>query len=572
MDIAGILANGDKDRKHMQTIARRMLNSPLRAAGRFLPAGLIAVLAILGAFGSLFVKPWAPGIMLGLGRLGGIMVCLLSLVVARALVRGKRQAWLLSIGLLGLLLAEAILNRGMRFIIPITAVLLLGFIVLAPMFRRRSDPAALVWGYLSLALALAALFGHEEIYDLIVFAHLPPLRLLIAVHIATVFVLGIGVIEILRPVAPGRSIRRADSERAARIVNRHATRSLAHYTLGPNMSYYWAASGQAYLAYRVHRGVAIVLGDPVGRDDETSGLVQQFLAFCRKQDWQLAIYQAGPATLSCLTSAEFHAIKVGEEAIVNTTAFTLQGRVGAPVRHAIARARRGNLTVSLWHGTALPDRVFDGMKRVSAEWLQQHHTPTQMGFSMGRFPADWSNELLTVVAFDEHGEVEAFLTWTPLYRGNGWTLDNMRRRQQTTPGAMEYLIAESIEWARARGFGTMSLSLAPLAGVSDELKEVHDVISYPRFNISAPARLVQRSAAYLHRRGILLGNYRSLYFFKQKFQPTWEPRYLVLTDVAALPRVLIALAVVHGMGWRALARDAWTSVRTWRSAGHHTAT
>jgi len=157
------------------------------------------------------------------------------------------------------------------------------------------------------------------------------------------------------------------------------------------------------------------------------------------------------------------------------------------------------------------------------------------------------------------GEVLAFLTWTPLYRGNGWTLDNMRRAQQTPPGTMEYLIAESMEWARVRGYSAMSLSLAPLAGLREEVRGINDLDAPPRWRITPSARLLQRSAAYLHRRGMLLGNYRSLYFFKSKFQPIWEPRYLVLTDASALPRVLIALAVVHGMEWRTAVRDIWAS-------------
>ena len=232
------------------------------------------------------------------------------------------------------------------------------------------------------------------------------------------------------------------------------------------MSYYWNASGQAFLAYRVHRGVAVMLGDPVGQEGDLGHLMREFQAFCRRQDWELAIYQASPTTLEYFATSAIHAIKVGEEAIVDTGRFTVQGKIGAPVRHAIARARRGNVTISIWQGEVLSEPIFAGMKRINMAWLKAQHTHGQMGFSMGRFPADWSPDLLTVVAQGEDGDVLAFLTWTPLYRGNGWTLDNMRRAGNTVPGTMEYLIAESLEWARTRGYGTMSLSLAPLVGAA----------------------------------------------------------------------------------------------------------
>src|SRR5262249_44827491 len=236
-----------------------------------------------------------------------------------------------------------------------------------------------------------------------------------------------------------------------------------------------------------------------------------------------------------------------------------QGKIGAAVRHAVARAKRGGISIRCWQGEVIPESVFAGMKRISAAWLHAHHSRNQMGFSMGRFPVDWSSDLLTTAALGSDGEVQAFVTWTPLYAGDGWTLDTIRRAAETVPGTMEYLIAASVDWAQTRGYRHMSLSLAPLAGLSNELKELTAAPPPRRWRISSSARLLQRTVAYLHRRGLLLGNYRSLSFFKQKFQPVWEPRYLVVEDLSALPRVLHALASVHGMSWRTMLYEAVTA-------------
>jgi phosphatidylglycerol lysyltransferase len=230
------------------------------------------------------------------------------------------------------------------------------------------------------------------------------------------------------------------------------------------------------------------------------------------------------------------------------------------VRHAVARAQRGGIAVQCWQGEAVPEAIFAGMKRISATWLHTHHTHSQMGFSMGRFPADWSSDLLTTTALGQNGEVQAFVTWTPLYASNGWALDNLRRGPETVPGTMEYLIAASVEWGRQRGYHHMSLSLAPLSGLHDELQDLATVPRLRRWRISSSARLLQRSAAYLHRRGLLLSSYRSLYAFKGKFQPVWEPRYLVIANASTLPRVLFALAVAHGMSWRTVLYEGYTAV------------
>jgi phosphatidylglycerol lysyltransferase len=286
-----------------------------------------------------------------------------------------------------------------------------------------------------------------------------------------------------------------------------------------------------------------------------------------------AIWQASPRLAQSCRRWHLHAYKMGEEAVVDAATFTTQGKAGAPVRHAVTRAQRDGISVHCWQGVPLPDPVLAGMKRISVAWLAEHGTQTQMGFSMGRFPTDWSPELLTVAALTPAGEVQAFLTWTPLYTGNGWALDLMRRLQETTPGSMELLIAESIAWGRAQGYSRMSLGLAPLAGLGAGLDTPRENDTAGKRERSAYAvSWLERSASFLHQRKLLLGNYTSLYAFKAKFRPAWEPRYLVLSDATALPRLGTALLAVHGYSWLTMLKDTWIlRVRPHRRARKPTA-
>jgi phosphatidylglycerol lysyltransferase len=143
-----------------------------------------------------------------------------------------------------------------------------------------------------------------------------------------------------------------------------------------------------------------------------------------------------------------------------------------------------------------------------------------------------------------------------MYKGEGWALDVMRRGKETVPGTMEFLIAEAVAWAKVHGYRQMSLGLAPLAGL---------VPSTPSLPSSS---FVERSAAYLHQRGVLLGQYRSLYAFKAKFQPRWEERYLIVSERQSLPQVLLALARVHGYDIRYMLRETWNTVRPLKSLAH----
>jgi phosphatidylglycerol lysyltransferase len=547
----------------------------LHSVGRYLPALLLVVLAVADVLTLTLVHPWgAVGALIelfalndvGWGHEGITVTAFLLLLLAQALVRRKRHAWLLSVGLVCFSFIAALTEKASRPSLLLLLGLLLALLVLAPLFPARSDPRALARGYTALVLGLVALVGHGTVHILIHLGKanillLETRPLLFLLSVAAYLLLSYGVVEVLRPVLRVHDVPAMERQHACEVVRRYGRHSLAHFARGPSLSFFWSDSGRSFLAYHARHGIALVLGDPIGPRQELAALLEAFLALCRRQDWQLAIYQASPQILDLFARDDIHAIKVGEEALIDTAAFTLQGSIGAPVRHAVARAKRGGISIHFWQDEAVPEPVFAGMRHISTAWLHAHHARSQLGFSMGRFPADWSPAVLTVVALGPDGQVQACVTWTPLYAGDGWTLDNLHRAPETVPGTMGYLIAASVEWAKARGYRQISLSLAPLADPSDEWKELTTATLPRQWRISSSARLLQRSAAYLHRRGLLLGHYHSLYFFKQKFHPVWEPRYLVVAEISTLPRVLIALAVVLGMSWRTLLDEVYTAVR-----------
>ena len=70
----------------------------------------------------------------------------------------------------------------------------------------------------------------------------------------------------------------------------------------------------------------------------------------------------------------------------------------------------------------------------------------------------------------------------------------------------------------------MSLGLAPFSGMEDE-------------DGSSPTSLAMRI---IYRYGGFLLHYRGLREFKAKFQPQWEPRYLVYRTETELPGLALA--------------------------------
>jgi phosphatidylglycerol lysyltransferase len=52
---------------------------------------------------------------------------------------------------------------------------------------------------------------------------------------------------------------------------------------------------------------------------------------------------------------------------------------------------------------------------------------------------------------------------------------------------------------------------------------------------------MEKALAYLSRHLSQFYNFKGLHFFKEKFHPTWHPRYLVFPHMANLPEVVVAL-------------------------------
>lgn len=312
------------------------------------------------------------------------------------------------------------------------------------------------------------------------------------------------------------------------LVMGHATNPLAAYALQPDKTYFFSRAGHAALAYRVASGVAIVAGDSIGARASWEAIIGEFLAYCRTQDWQPAFYQVCPAALPLYRRYGFQALKVGEDAVLDLQGFSLAGKARANVRHAVTHAERAGLSALFYEGAVADPTVRDQLEQISTVWLRDK-AMAETSFSLGSFADVGSADMLVAVARDAGGTVWAFATFRPLPAARAWTLDLMRRRQDAPNGAMELLIARTATYLRQRGAATLSLGTAPLASTHAEPAE--------------PA-LLARARDFLFENMGFLYSYKSL-FFKRKFAPRWEERYLLYQGPAQLPEVILALVRVH---------------------------
>ena len=70
------------------------------------------------------------------------------------------------------------------------------------------------------------------------------------------------------------------------------------------------------------------------------------------------------------------------------------------------------------------------------------------------------------------------------------------------------------------------------------------------FEQSPAASLWNRLGAFLYRHGESVYHFQGLRAYKEKFNPVWEPRYLVYPGGMRLPRILADVSALVAGGYR----------------------
>jgi phosphatidylglycerol lysyltransferase len=81
-------------------------------------------------------------------------------------------------------------------------------------------------------------------------------------------------------------------------------------------------------------------------------------------------------------------------------------------------------------------------------------------------------------------------------------------------------------WGKQQGYRWFNLGMAPMSGFEDR----------------ALAPLWSRVGSFLFRHGEHFYNFQGLRQYKEKFDSTWEPRYLASPGGLALPRIVTNVA------------------------------
>lgn len=296
-------------------------------------------------------------------------------------------------------------------------------------------------------------------------------------------------------------------------------------------------AGDAFLMYAVRGKSWIVMGDPVGPTDRAPDLMWRFLEEVDRHAGWPVFYQVSPAHLPLYLDGGLSLIKLGEEARVDLSAFTTEGRAGRDWRSAVNRAKRDDLQFAIIPANEVPAHLSE-LKKVSDAWLAERGS-REKGFSIGY----WSESYLSrfdIAVVRRGGVILAFANIWYGQPGGEMTVDLMRHLPDCS-GVMDLLFVNLMQEGKARGYRWFNLGMAPLSGLS------HHRLA-PSWH---------KVAAFVARNGERFYGFRGLRAYKEKFGPVWEPRYMACPGGWALPQILLDVtSLISGSASKAIIRGA----------------
>jgi lysyl-tRNA synthetase class 2 len=311
---------------------------------------------------------------------------------------------------------------------------------------------------------------------------------------------------------------------ARALVDAYGSDSLSFFALRRDKSYFFSPTRRAFLAYRVVAGAALVSGDPVGDEAEFDALLAEFRRVAHAHGWRLAVLGASDAHLERYRALGLRPILLGEEAVMYPAEFSLEGRPIRKVRQSVTRLTKAGYRLQVIAAEDAGPTLRGQLDAVSELWRGNQ---PERGFSMAMDDL-YIPGTVFAIAVAEDGEIGGFLHLAPTPAGGGWSLSTMRRVPTAPNGLTEFLIAETLAWAKQHGAVELSLNFCAFT----------DWIA-PERAVTVPRRAARR--ALLAADSVF--QLERLYAFNRKFFPDWRPRYLCVERLTDLPRV--GLAYLH---------------------------
>jgi lysylphosphatidylglycerol synthetase-like protein (DUF2156 family) len=495
----------------------------------------------------------AAGALTAIAGIGMIML-------SRGILRGQRRSWLVAVALLIASLALHLVHAADVLTLLVCAAVLTLLIVRRELFRAETESTTLVSALVIIGVGgVMATLGGFATVEVAGRVHHHPLpawpdvlvgsaeRLvgvrwvafptsldrytsfsLLAVGLSLIVV---ALYQLTRPVvdrrlSSGRASvgRRAAELRARDIVRRHGRGTLDYFALRDDK--HWYFHRDSLVAYAVFGGVCLVSPDPIGPFSERGHVWDSFRRFVDRNGWGLGVMGAGEEWLPTYQASGMRFVYIGDEAVVDPRAFSLQGGKMKGLRQAVNRVERYGYTVRFLDPAHLEPA---DAARMAELMTKSRRGEQERGFSMmlGRLFDPRDTGLLLTLVQGPDGAPVAMCQFVPSPAIGGYSLDLMRRDPGEHPnGLLDFALCSTITHLRAIGMKGLSLNFAAMRSILEG--DTGDGVS-------------QRVERWAIRRlsGVL--QIETLWRFNAKYEPRWLPRYIVFDSAEQFVPVAVQI-------------------------------
>ncbi len=302
-------------------------------------------------------------------------------------------------------------------------------------------------------------------------------------------------------------------------------RSYPHLALLGDKALLFNKKGDAFVMYAIEGKCWTALGDPVGGTKEGEELAQKFRDLCRRKKAWALFYLVDKDHFQFYLDLGMTVQKIGEEARVSLDKFKAETTLPSELRE-IRQRLKGNEDYSfevLEPGAkGIP---WEELKAASESWLSRNKT-REKGFSMGFFHPVYL-EKFPLALLREEGRVAAFANLLPASGREELAVDLLRSATEQGPVFEDYLLTETMIWAKEKGYHWFNLGTASLLDLEE--------------SPLAPFKAQMLGMFSPHVEGPNMGDIRK---GMGCFSPAWVPKYLATSSNLALS---VAFANIHSL-------------------------
>lgn len=355
-----------------------------------------------------------------------------------------------------------------------------------------------------------------------------PLTRFASRFIYSINILGISSILLLlyafiKPFVFEDPVEQEELLKAQALLKKFGRSPMDYFKIYNDKNLFFSERFEAFVSYKFAGGYAVALEEPVCEDniEIITAVINEFEAFCFNNNLKTSYYRIDEKRLHIFSALDKKSLIIGQEAIVDTDSFTLEGRDKKSLRNALNSLSKKRYKIFI-HESPLRDGLLQKLKSVSDEWLIATERE-EMTFAEGMF--NWEQiKLQTVITLENDSEkVFAFLNIIPDYKAGESTYDLIRKTQDAPSGNMDALIIEMIKHCKAKGIKYLNMGLAPMSGI-EQAKNI-------------PERTIKFAYEKLQQ----FRRYQGLRDFKDKYNPVWQNKYLVYENHYDLLQLPLAL-------------------------------